>query len=143
MNKLFAMTFFLLLLSVLTIAQEKKGSKEVHKDPPSMTGYLVDQMCGKRMVMDDIKKSDAKAARHTKDCALDEHCSANGYGLVTGGKFFKFDAAGDIQAKEFLKAIVKEDHLKVKVLGTLDGDKLNVQSIKDFPSPTVKRGKKK
>jgi len=59
-----------------------------------MVGYLVDHNCGKRMVMNDVKKSDVKAARHTKDCALEETCKASGYGIVTGGKFYEFDDAG-------------------------------------------------
>jgi hypothetical protein len=142
MKRIFILTIIFLLLSVATIAQEKKYSKETQKSR-TMIGYLVDQTCAKRMVMNDIKKSNAKAEHHTKDCALDEHCSVNGYGLVTDGKFFKFDTTGDILAKEFLKATLKEDNIKVKVLGTLDGEKLNVQSIKDFPPPATKRSKKK
>jgi hypothetical protein len=142
MKNIFVFTLFVLVLNVLAIAQDMKYPKETQKSR-MMIGYLVDQMCGKRMVMDDIKKSNAKAKRHTKECALDEGCSANGYGLVTGGKFYKFDAAGDVQAKEFLKNSSKEDNIKVEVIGTFDGETLNVQSIKDFRLPAMKPGKKK
>ena len=95
------------------------------------------------MIMADIKKSNDKAARHTKGCALEEACSAEGYGLVTGGKFYKFDAAGDIKAKQYLKATKKEDNIKVEVIGTMNDEQLVVESIKDFELVPMKHPKKK
>ena len=95
------------------------------------------------MIMADIKKSNDKAARHTKGCALEEACSAEGYGLVTEGKFYKFDAAGDIKAKQYLKATKKEDNIKVEVTGTMNDEQLVVESIKDFELVPMKHPKKK
>jgi hypothetical protein len=107
---------------------QKKGVQVI-------VGYLVDYMCGKHMVMNNVKKSDAKAAKHTIECALDEVCAAKGYGLVTGGKFYKFDASGDKKAAIYLNATKREDNIRVEVLGVMDGDKMSIRSIKDAPEP--------
>jgi len=143
MKKLSLIVIAALFIHVFLFAQNKTDKSRLHNRLHSMAGYLVDYGCGKGMVMNDVKKSDAKAARHTKDCALDEACSARGYGLVTGGKFYKFDPSGDRIAKEYLQANPKEDNIKVEVIGTMDNDKLAVESIKDLKSAGKKVGKKK
>jgi|WetSurMetagenome_2_1015567.scaffolds.fasta_scaffold156148_2 hypothetical protein len=132
-----------LLVHTPFVAQEKMKTIESQATSSIMTGYLVDRMCGEKMVMTDVKKSDAKAARHSRDCALDEACSAKGYGLVTGGKFYPFDQSSNAQAKEYLKALNKENNIKVEVRGTLMNQQLIVESIKDFKSIPVKNQKKK
>ena len=139
MKKLSIIVLAVIFISIVISAQDKTNMKGLHNKSHSMIGYLVDQNCGKRMVMDDVKKSDAKAARHTKDCALEETCKANGYGIVTGGKFYKFDNDGNKKAAQYLNATKKENNLKVEVAGVMDGDKMKVESIKDFQST----GKKK
>jgi hypothetical protein len=141
MKKLLAIIFVTGLTSVFISAQNKMDIQGLHNKPHSMVGYLVDQNCGKRMVMDDVKKSDAKAAKHTKDCGLEETCKASGYGIVTGGKFYGFNDAGNKKAFDYLSAIKKEDNIKVEVAGTTEGDKMNVESIKDFKSSRKKSGK--
>jgi hypothetical protein len=138
MKKLLAVILITIFFTALVAAQEKMKTKEKQTKSHSTVGYLVDKMCGEKMVMVDIKKSDAIAARHTKDCALDEACSAEGYGLVTGGKFYKFVASGDIKAKEYLKATKKEDNIKVEVIGSMNDEKLAVESINDFKSTPKK-----
>jgi uncharacterized protein YxeA len=143
MKKLFTVILITLFSLALIVAQEKMNMKEKQTKFHSMVGYLVDQMCGKKMVMVDTKKSDAKAARHTKDCALEEACSAEGYGLVTGGKFYKFDISGDIKAKEYLRVTQKENNIKVEVVGIMNDEQLIVESIKDFGSTPKKHEKKK
>jgi hypothetical protein len=142
MKNLLIIVFVTIITSVFISAQDKTNKKDSHTMSHSMVGYLVDQNCGKRMVMDDIKKSDAKAAKHTKDCALDEACKANGYGIVTGGKFYSFDGAGDKKAFDYLSATKKEDNIKVEVAGMMNGDTMLVESIKDFKS-TGKKGETK
>jgi hypothetical protein len=133
--------FIVTIFSITFItAQEKMNEKQTKSQ--SIAGYLVDKMCGERMVTADVKKSDAKAARHTRDCGLEETCSAEGYGLVTGGKFYKFDVAGDKKAKEYLKAVQKENNIQVKVLGTINDEQLAVDSIKDFKLTPEKQKKK-
>jgi hypothetical protein len=97
-----------------------------------MTGYLVDQMCGKGMVMEDVKRSDAKAAKHSRECALDEACAARGYGIVSGGKFYKFDEQGNKKAAAYLNATKKEDNILVEVRGIIDGSSIKVETVKDL-----------
>jgi hypothetical protein len=140
MKILLTIVLIAIFTNVFISAQDKTDKKELHRISHSMVGYLVDHNCGKRMVMDDVKKSDAKAAKHTKDCALDETCKANGYGIVTGGKFFCFDDAGNRKAFDYLSATKKEDSIKVEVAGIMNGDTMNVESIKDFKS-TGKKGR--
>ena len=142
MKKLLAIILVTIFTSILISAQDKMDKKGSHNKPHSMIGYLVDQNCGKRMVMDDVKKSDAKAARHTKDCALEETCKASGFGIVTGGKFYRFDDAGNKKAFDYLSTTRKEDNIKVEVAGTMEGNKINVESIKDFKFTGKKGGKK-
>jgi hypothetical protein len=128
--------FVVILLTLFTItfipAQNKNSMKGLSSNTRSLVGYLVDRNCAKGMVMADVKKSDAKAAKHTKECCLDDACKANGYGIVTGGKFYKFDDAGDKKAVDYLNATKKEDNIKVEVVGRIDGTSLTVESIKDF-----------
>jgi hypothetical protein len=83
----------------------------------SFTGTVVDVQCkGKDL------------ASHTKKCAVG--CAKGGYALVTSdGKFLKFDEKGNAQALAALKASSKENDLKAKVDGTMDGDVLQVASI--------------
>ena len=83
----------------------------------SFSGTVVDTMCrGKDL------------ASHTRECAVT--CSKSGYGLVTAdGKFLKFNEAGNARALSLLKKLTKDKDLKAKVLGTLSGDVLNVETI--------------
>ena len=132
MKKLFMVVLFIVTAIALIPAQNKNSANGFPGNSRSLVGYLVDRNCAKGMVMDDVKKSDAKAAKHTKDCSLDEACKANGYGIVTGGKFYKFDSAGDKKAVDYLNATKKEDNIKVEVVGRIDGTIFTVESIKDF-----------
>jgi hypothetical protein len=126
----------LLAFSVSAAKEHKAMSNKSH----TMIGYLVDQACGSKMVMKDIKKSNAKAARHTRDCALQTTCRESGYGLVSGGKFYKFDEKGDKQALEFLENSKKENNIKVKVNGAMEGNKIAVASIMDYKVEKKKKG---
>ncbi len=93
-------------------------------------GYVVDQMCAKSM----MKKSNAieKAAKHTKECALEEACAASGFGLVYGeGKWVKFDEKGDKLAADMFAQSKKEKDFMADVVGELKGDKLVVASLKE------------
>jgi hypothetical protein len=75
------------------------------------------------------KKAAADPDSHTRDCVL--KCQASGYGIITKDrKFLKFDAAGNSKITEALKASDKKDHLRVDVTGDVNGDTLQVSSIK-------------
>jgi hypothetical protein len=83
----------------------------------SFSGTVVDIMCRSKDL-----------TSHTRQCALT--CSRSGYALVTAeGRFLKFDEAGNARALAQLKTLAKEQDLKAKVSGTLDGDILKVESI--------------
>lgn len=83
----------------------------------TFTGTLMDAMC-----------KDQNPVAHTRKCAIG--CAKSGLGLVTaGGKFLKFDPAGNEKALAALKASKKENDLKARVTGTLEGETLKVESI--------------
>ena len=81
------------------------------------TGILVDTNC----------KDKPDLASHTRKCAIG--CAKSGYGLVTGGKFVKFDKEGSDKALAALNASSKEKDLQAKVTGTLEGDTIHVESV--------------
>ena len=65
---------------------------------------------------------------HKRNCAL--QCSKSGYGIFTAdGTFLKFDAKGNEQALNTLKAAQSDDHLRVTVTGDRDGDTIKVKSL--------------
>ena len=88
-------------------------------------GYLLDQMCGAEV------KDTAKAAEHTRECSLMDHCVAAGYGIFAEGKFIRFDLLGNKKAKAFLENTKKEKSILVIVDGNLNHDVLTVLAIKE------------
>jgi len=75
------------------------------------------------------KKAAADPDAHTRECAL--KCQASGYGIITKDhKYLKFDSAGNTKIAEALKVSDKKDHLRVDVTGDVNGDTLQVTSIK-------------
>jgi hypothetical protein len=91
----------------------------------TLTGHLVDQMCGGEV------KDAAKAAEHSKECALMDHCASSGYGIFADGKYVKFDAEGSKKAKALVENTKKEKDIAIIAEGTLDGDTLTVASLKE------------
>jgi hypothetical protein len=124
-----------LALSSLALAQEaKKESKS------SMTGYVVDAMCAKGMAK---KESPMEAAaKHTKDCALEEGCAASGYGVFSDGKWYKFDENGDKLAKDLIEKSKTEKGLMIEVTGEMKGDKLAVATINEHKAEAKPMEKK-
>jgi hypothetical protein len=114
------MSFAFLLAAICTlcigIAQGKKAT---------LTGHLVDQMCGGEV------KDAAKAAEHSKECALMDHCASSGYGIFADGKYVKFDAEGSKKAKALVEKTKKEKDIAIIAEGTLEGDTLTVASLKE------------
>jgi hypothetical protein len=126
----------LMVVAAIGLAQEKKmeekkeaaAAKEEGKSV-TMKGYVVDAMCAKGIAKKENMME--KAAAHTKECALEEACSATGYGLFSEGKWFKFDDAGDKQAKAMIEKSKAEKGLAFEVTGKLEGDKFAVASLKE------------
>lgn len=121
-------------------AQEAKSVKKEGKTEGKWHGYVVDAMCAKTMV----KKGNPmeRAAKHTRDCALEDECASSGYGLFYGGKYYKFDDQGDKKAKDVLEKSSTEKGLMVDVTGKMDGDKITVASISEMKMDSKEMGKK-
>lgn len=96
----------------------------------SMHGYLVDAMCAKGMMKNPAAVM-KKAAAHTKECALHEHCASSGYGIMSEGKWFKFDEKGDKEAKAFIENTKMEKALMVEVTGEMSGEVFALASIQE------------
>ena len=91
----------------------------------TLTGHLIDQMCGGEV------KDAAKAAEHSKECALMDHCASSGFGIFANGKYVKFDAEGSKKANALVEKTKKEKDITIVAEGTLDGDTLTVASLKE------------
>jgi hypothetical protein len=134
MNKLsrIAMIGCAILFAAFSLSAQAKTEKKEMSGEKTYKGFLADKMCGTGFTKSgDAQKAAEKAKKHTKDCALEENCKASGYGLIIGAKFHKFNDAGDKLALEYLNKTKKENNLVVQVKGTMDGDMLNVTSVKD------------
>ena len=118
-----------LVLAVFVVAPSRADDKDAKQGDgkQALTGYLMDLECAPSI----LKKPDVEkaAAAHTKDCATEEDCAKEGYGVIVGKKVIKFDDRGNELAKEFLKKTEKEDHLRVKVEGTVKGDQIEVATL--------------
>lgn len=117
-------------------AQAKEMSADNVKAEKGKTlhGYVVDQMCAKGMA----KKGDpmARAAKHTKECALEEACAASGYGLFyENGKWIKFDDNGDRLAREMFESSQKSSDFQADVTGEIKGEKFIVASLVESKKP--------
>jgi len=111
MNKVASFLVLVGLCAVPALA-----TAEDYKDVP-----VVDVNCSKKVAADPDS--------HPRACAL--KCAASGFGIVTKDKqFLKFDAVGNKEIVEALKASGKKDHLRVDVTGDVQGDTLKVTSIK-------------
>jgi hypothetical protein len=121
-----------LLFAAFSLNAQEKMEKKEGTGEKTYKGFLADKMCGTGFTKTgDAKTAATKAKKHTKDCALEENCKASGYGLIIGGKFHKFNDAGDKIALDYLNKTKRENNLVVQVKVTMDGDVINVASLKD------------
>ena len=95
-----AALFAVSLVSRVAMAAEEK----------EMKGVLIDKMCADKMVKGDDAQT--KAAGHKVACA--KKCADSGYGVMTDGKFSKFDDAGNKLAKEYLDKADAKTEVTVK-----------------------------
>jgi|SRR6476660_1354095 len=91
----------------------------------TLTGILVDQMCGAEV------KDAAKAAEHTKQCSLMDHCASSGFGIFADGKYVKFDEEGSKMAKALVEKSKKDKGFTVVAEGTLKGETLSLTNLKE------------
>jgi hypothetical protein len=144
MKKAVSLLVSLMVVAAIGLAQEKKIEEKkegavVKEEGKTVTmkGYVVDAMCAKGIAKKENKME--KAAAHTKECALEESCSATGYGLFSEGKWFKFDDAGDTKAKEMIEKSKVEKGLAFEVTGKMEGDKFAVASMKETKMTVEKK----
>jgi hypothetical protein len=129
MNKLISLGVLLLFVGFFLQAQEKTTT--------TIKGYVVDQNCAKRMAT----KADVmeRAAKHTRECALDDACAASGYGIFSEGKYYKFDEHGNKLAKELLEKSKREKGIYMEASGKLGDGMLEVASLKEIPEMKSKK----
>jgi hypothetical protein len=119
--------FALVLVAVLVTTVSLRADD--HK--VTLKGYLIDKACSTGA----LKAADpaAKAKGHKKGCALMDNCAASGYGIVSDGKYYAFDKAGNEMAAKWLKATEKTDNLGLEVVGTQEADgTLKVESLTEM-----------
>ena len=122
------------LLGGSALAQEVRPSMAKDDSTHSWHGYLVDAKSAPELV----KNADMamkNAAEYSKETAMKSENRASGYGIITAGKWLKFDKGGNEQVASFLKSTKQEKGLMVTVNGKLDGDILVVTSIQEVPPP--------
>jgi hypothetical protein len=95
----------------------------------TLRGYVLDARCGAALA--GKPNGVARAARHTKSCALDAGCAAAGYGIFVGGNWVKCDARGDVLAKAAISASSKERGHYCDVRGSMQGGHLMVVSLQE------------
>jgi hypothetical protein len=76
-----------------------------------------------------------KAAAHTKECALMDDCAASGYGIFSGGKYYKFDTKGSATAKALIEKSKRTKGLYFTAVGKLDEGTLTLASLVESTPP--------
>ena len=95
--------------------------------PQKIQGHLVDVACASENA---AKPKPGFAAKHSKDCLQMEECASSGYAIVTAdNKVIKLDAKGNETAKKLIAESKKDADFKASASGTLEGDKLAVESL--------------
>ena len=90
-------------------------------EPAAVIGYVMPVACKDR------KAGGGKD--HTTVCALEPDCVETGFGLWTEEAFTKFDTQGNELALKYFRSTHREDQHKVRVIGDLAGDILQVKEI--------------
>lgn len=118
---MFAMVAALAMMSQVSFAADTSA-------PQAVTGVLIDQACAGKMMKTAHPEKAAK--KHPRSCAMAPACEASGYAVIKGDKEYKLDANGNKLAKEFLANSTKKNDLMVDVEGTVNGDQIDVTSVK-------------
>jgi len=135
MKKIVVLWATIAVVSAALIALETRMS-QAGQDPKfgqsqelTWEGYLVDAKTAADMVSD-ASTASQKAAEYAKTTAS-ELGPSNGFGIIAGEQWLKFDAAGNTQAQQAVKDSKKEKGIKVLVTGKLYGETIAVTSIKE------------
>jgi len=93
----------------------------------TLTGTLVDITCAT-----DPKTDLGKLrAHHTRKCLLMPICAASGYAVLTDDdEVLRFDTKGNHLAQQLIEKHARNQHWRVSIDGSIDGDQLDVVHIK-------------
>ncbi len=141
MKNLLVLAVALLFGIAGSAAAQEKGYEKATSH--SLKGYLVDQMCASGMVKKGTEAAMAKAAKHTKECALEDMCMESGYGVMSNGKYYKFDKNGDKEALALVKKTDSKSNIMIEVSGTGTNKEFKVASIKEIKADGVKADTRK
>ena len=119
MKKTISLLIVLLFAASIALAHEKV----------KLTGYMGDVLCAKGFDKDKPEEAMKSAAAHTKECGLMDDCVKSGYGILSDGKWYPFDAKGNELAKAVFEKTKKKDNIKVTVEGLKHDGTILVQSI--------------
>jgi hypothetical protein len=97
--------------------------------PLTLRGYVVDRRCGEKMATKENAMEKAKA--HTRECALNDLCAASGYGILSGGRYYRFDEKGSALAKSLLEKSKRTRGMYFVARGTVSRGMLTVSSLKE------------
>jgi hypothetical protein len=129
--------FIMMAAAICVIGLTAAAQESTH-----VTGYLVDKMCASGMVRKSPAEAMDRAAKHTRECAMEKDCAAAGYGVVTDGKWIQFDSKGNEKAADFLKHTTRKDHLLVDVNGSIANGVIAVSSLREAKAAPHKTPKK-
>jgi hypothetical protein len=111
----------------LLVTAALAGGKSV-----KLQGHVIDNACA------GAHKSAANFAEtvraHPVSCALMPDCAKSGYAVLSDGKLYKLDEAGNKEVARLLAATKSEKGLAVIVEGTLEGETLSAKSVSEAPA---------
>src|SRR5215470_18717409 len=112
-----------IILSMLAVGLIVVSTVRAH-EKVKLTGYVVDVVCAADHTKDKPEDATKFAAEHTKECALMADCVKSGYGIMSDGKWYRFDAKGNELAKALVEQTKKKDHISIIVEGMKHGDQI-------------------
>ncbi len=130
------LSLILALLAMASFSLFAQGKSAKTTSNKTIKGYLMDSMCATMAVSKGPKVAMEKAEKHSKSCALEDDCEASGYGVMSEGKFIKFDKKGDKDALALLNKTDKKNHIMIEVTGMNGKDNFAVSSIKEIADNT-------
>ncbi|HEX7574589.1 MAG TPA: hypothetical protein VF514_16000 [Bacteroidota bacterium] len=132
------MKYLIALCTIVVCFALTAGAQDAK--PTALKGYVVDQMCAGKMAMKENAME--KAEGHSKECALDDNCAGSGYGIFSGGKYYKFDEKGSATAKGLIEKSKREKGLFFEAKGTVGDGTMTLTSLKEATPPKAKIMKK-
>jgi len=106
------------------------GQSKKADETKVIVGFAQDYSCAKGNLADGVKGM-TKASKHSKNCALEDNCSASGYGVWSDNKFYKLDEKGNKLMLTLYKETDTKKGMKVSVKGIVKDDLILVTELKE------------